>query len=694
MTATTLTRHATYPPSAAPPPSPSPAIAMPSYDAAAAGALPPPRPFGWPLKTLDSARTSYEVLPDGRAVLAIAHDVVKGCTPRMIHWWFTHIDGVMPYDGAVHHRYLVWHPLDHAHWSFDPAPDGTAGVGARFHIVEALGRDPRRRLAVHDRVEQSDESGFLIVQRRFGLKLAELRHRFTPVPCGTQYDSRLTLGTTLPVVGRPLNALLRRFVLPEATGRAWLKHNVEEVGNFERFLPALYEAETGKGNGADEALASRFAPTTPAAGPAPLTGLRAVVVGAAMGGATAALLLAGAGAHVTLLERVKEPKPVGGGILLQPNGIAVLRGLGLGDAITRHGYATRELRIVDARGRRIVSSPNPNYGHGLDHVACIRRSYLFTALLDAARAHPRIDLRLGAEVIGATPEGAVAYAEDGNLDATQVLHADLVVAADGVHSGLRDAGNFGARVTRTGVSYVRALVPVQPVQPDASEFVEAWTPLGIFGAGPVDGGTYLYASAGAPEVAAALRARDLDAFRAAWGRAYPAAAPLLAAVERFEQLVVNEVIRVDNERWSDGRITLLGDAAHAMFPNLGQGANSAMVDAAVLVHELCAALGPHGGTGAPGSGPRALDVPAALARYEARRHPAVRAVQDTAQRLAGLGHQPNGAVRWLRDTTLRALTSVMGGERELRRAQQEEPAWLLETAGRLARLADVAARPA
>lgn len=151
----------------------------------------------------------------------------------------------MTHLGAVHHRYLVWHPYDHAHWSFDPAPDGTAGAGARFHIVEAFGGDTRQLLAVHDVVERSTEREFLIVQRRAGVTLASLHHRFIVVPGGTQYDSCLTLGTTVPLLGRVVNALLRRLVLPEAKAWRWVKHNVEEVGNLERFLPHLYRDAAG-----------------------------------------------------------------------------------------------------------------------------------------------------------------------------------------------------------------------------------------------------------------------------------------------------------------------------------------------------------------------------------------------------------------------------------------------------------------
>jgi 2-polyprenyl-6-methoxyphenol hydroxylase-like FAD-dependent oxidoreductase len=120
-----------------------------------------------------------------------------------------------------------------------------------------------------------------------------------------------------------------------------------------------------------------------------------------------------------------------------------------------------------------------------------------------------------------------------------------------------------------------------------------------------------------------VEAADLDGFRAAWARAYPPAARILAGVTRWQHLVVNHVLRVDCRRWFDDKLVLVGDAAYAMAPNLGQGANSALVDSAVLLDELR----------------RAGDVPAALAAYQARRRPAVRRVATAAARLGALAEQ-------------------------------------------------------
>jgi 2-polyprenyl-6-methoxyphenol hydroxylase-like FAD-dependent oxidoreductase len=386
-----------------------------------------------------------------------------------------------------------------------------------------------------------------------------------------------------------------------------------------------------------------------------LGGSDTVVVGAGIGGMTAALLLAEAGAEVTLLERVAQPAAVGAGILLQPNGLAVLTGLGLAEALERGGHRVTRSAVRGADARPIADLAVPDFGHRLDHALAVRRSHLHEVLLAAVTDRPAIRTRLGAEVAGVRPDGTVEL-RDG-----EQLAAGLVVGADGISSTVRAHGDFGVTLRSTGVRDVRVLVPGD----EPSIEGEWWTALGLVGGAPTgDGHTYLYASAGAPAVARALDARDLAAFRDAWAAAVPPTGPVLARVERFEQLLVNDVTRVDCERWVDGRIVLLGDAAHAMAPNLGQGANAAMVDAAVLASELAADQ----------------PVPAALARYGARRQPAVRAVQDAADRLARLAHLRRPVARRLRDGVLRLVARAAGpAQRQARRYQQEDPGWLLAT---------------
>jgi 2-polyprenyl-6-methoxyphenol hydroxylase-like FAD-dependent oxidoreductase len=351
--------------------------------------------------------------------------------------------------------------------------------------------------------------------------------------------------------------------------------------------------------------------------------LHIVVVGAGTGGAASALLLARAGARVTIVERVAEPRAVGAGIALAANGLAVLECLGLGDALAAVGCTVRTPRIVDARGRLLYDLPEPT-----PRVLMLRRSDLHGLLMDALAREPRVEQRFGVEVVGARSDGTV------QLDDARRLAGDLVVGADGVHSRIRAAGDFGARVAAPGIAYLRALV-----RGERATGVEAWTAAGIFGSFEVPGGAYVYASAGSPATRRAVAARDLDALRRVWAAAYPKAAPLLGAVARFDDLIVNRVIRVECARWFDGRTVLLGDAAHAMAPNLGQGANSALVDAAILLDALRAHA----------------SIASALAAYEARRAPAVRWVARAAHRLGAIAEFAHPAARAVRDRLLLPL---------------------------------------
>lgn len=390
--------------------------------------------------------------------------------------------------------------------------------------------------------------------------------------------------------------------------------------------------------------------------------LEVVVAGAGIGGAAAALLLANAGARVTLCERVEEPRAVGAGILLQPNGLAVLYGLGLGDALRSGAWCSRHVNLADADGRVLMASHVPDFGGGYDHVLVLRRSLLQRVLLDAVVAHERVTPRFGCEVVAATPDGSVRWRSAAGDDET--VRATLVVGADGLHSRVRGGGRFGPTLTR-GITSLRALGGPVP----AAAMTEYWTPLGIFGGAPVGADAfYCYASAEAPPVATALASRDLPALRAAWAGVCPAAGRVLEGVASAGDLLVNEATRVDCARWRDGRLVLLGDAAHAMAPNVGQGANSALVDCAVLADALATRD----------------DLPTALAAYERRRRRPVRTVQDAAGLLARMGEIRHPALRWARDNLVRLVIGRLSAERSVRMGQQEEPVWLEGVARRRA----------
>jgi 2-polyprenyl-6-methoxyphenol hydroxylase-like FAD-dependent oxidoreductase len=373
----------------------------------------------------------------------------------------------------------------------------------------------------------------------------------------------------------------------------------------------------------------------------------AVVVGAGIGGLTASLVLSRVAARVTLVERAERPSEVGAALALQPNGMAVLDRLGLLPAVEAVSARIDRMDIRSVTGRRLLTAGMPDLGGGLDHAIAVRRTDLHRMLLEAVAGVASVETRFGWAAVSADPSGAVritSTAENGPDFGLDELRADVIVGADGVNSAVRSTAGFVSRVS-SGSSYVRTIVRGRA----NPWFEEYWTPLGSFGQGPLDGNlVYFWAAAHVAGAAEAVSRRDLGAFRQVWRQVLPTAADLLESVSSFDDLLVNTVRQVDCRRWFSGRLVLLGDAAHAMAPNLGQGANSALVDGVVLAEELA----------------RTPSVMDALARYDKRRRPLARRVQKTAamlQRLCGIEHV----------TTVRVRDALLAGLARFPRLSEE-----------------------
>ncbi|QMU28143.1 hypothetical protein [Adhaeribacter radiodurans] len=203
--------------------------------------LPNPREFGWNMKTLDSAHTKFNILPFGSFELCIQHDTIRNVTPVMLEWWFKNIKGIMDYQGKTYSKYLVWHPIDHIQWELArTSPDGSVGVGAQFRIVEAFGGDLNQLVDSAEEVVKLDITGIKLIRKIGEIEVFSLEHQFIPVSNGTRYISRMQVGADSFIGKYFINPLLHTKIFTKQMGISWLKHNIEEVGNFEFFLPELY----------------------------------------------------------------------------------------------------------------------------------------------------------------------------------------------------------------------------------------------------------------------------------------------------------------------------------------------------------------------------------------------------------------------------------------------------------------------
>lgn len=376
------------------------------------------------------------------------------------------------------------------------------------------------------------------------------------------------------------------------------------------------------------------------------TDIDIAVIGGGIGGLALALALRARGVTVEVFEQADELREVGAAVALAANGSRVLQRLGLGDELTEVSTVPTALLYRNWRsGRRTAGHPvGEDYPRRFGapfwgiHRADLQRA------LSAAWGTERLHLGRCLSNVTAGPAGVDLEFSDG-----QSVRAGLVVGADGVRSTVRRYVS-GDEPVYSGTSGFRGLVPTAavPSLPDPAA-VQFWV-------GPrahllhylvgdtvnflavLDGPERWAFPTGQTEAAPGTLA---TAF-AGW---HPAVLEMITAVPQSPRWGLFAL--VPQHRWSRGRAVLLGDAAHAMLPHHGQGANQTIEDTAVLAHCL-AEVGPAGHD-------------AALRRYERLRRARTRAVQRASWDTSAALHLPDGPAALARDETLRGLDGGSAG---------------------------------
>ncbi len=381
--------------------------------------------------------------------------------------------------------------------------------------------------------------------------------------------------------------------------------------------------------------------------------MKALVVGGGIGGLSAGIALRQAGFAVELYERAPAIREVGAGISLWPNALHVLDAIGVGARVRALGHAQGDGRLLTSDGRTLIElSMSVIEQAGGAPVLMLHRA----SLIEALRAGFDGAVHLGHELADVATIGDRVRATFTN---GATAEGDVLIGADGWRSAVRARIFPAARARYVGYSGLRGVVagPASVTQTS-----ESWGRGARFGLIPlVDGRLYWFACWNAPEgevlSAAERHERALRTFRG-WH------APIEEVLRATDPAaILHDDVReiVDLPTWVHGRIALLGDAAHAMTPNLGQGGCAAIEDAYVLARCLA-------------HFPRVED---ALDRYVRLRRPRVTNIARDSRAFGFFGQLENGLARRLRDAITVATRGRYGREIVLRYARTR-PSELLE----------------
>ncbi|UQA98127.1 FAD-dependent monooxygenase [Streptomyces halobius] len=359
---------------------------------------------------------------------------------------------------------------------------------------------------------------------------------------------------------------------------------------------------------------------------------KAIVIGAGIGGLTAAVALRRVGIGVEVYERARELRPAGTGLSIMSNALSALRTLGIDLGLERRGRAIESLQILDPAGRPVRKLPLKEFGDRLGAPSVnIHRADLQQALLEALGGGPQ----LGAKAMDfrTTADGVRVRFADGSE-----VRGDVLIGADGFHSAVRRQLAGPEEPREPGYVCWLATAPFSHPRFTEGCARHYWGPGQRFGLIDIGHGrAYWWGTRNMPPAAARAWHGGKDEIVRAFAGWADEVREAIRVTPGQAIVSVPAQDRPFLKRWGEGPVTLLGDAAHPMLTSLGQGAGTAVEDAVVLARSLASAA----------------DLRQGLRDYEARRRARARRMVHLSRRLSLIEQYERPVPRLLRDAYLR-----------------------------------------
>ena len=361
--------------------------------------------------------------------------------------------------------------------------------------------------------------------------------------------------------------------------------------------------------------------------------LDVAVIGAGIGGLTTAIALQQRGIDAHVYESAPSIRSAGAGLMVSPNAMQVLRRLGIAEQVIAAGLPLERAEIHDARSGLLQS---------IDLADAHRRFGEPTVAIHRRRLHEILIAQLPADCVhvGAACESILI--QDGwpavRFTDGRVIISDVVVGADGQRSAVRDFVAPGHALRYSGQTSYRAIASLDLPPEFAGTSREIWSAHCRFGyAAVAPGEVYWFVAADAPAGESRTPPENANELRAMLASFPKPVSLLLDATAPVDILRTDMYDLAPFEGWSRDRVVLLGDAAHATTPNLGQGAAQAIEDALVLADQL-------------DTHSRVAD---ALQSYELIRQPKTRFIIERSRQIGRVAHVANPVGRAMRNLAVR-----------------------------------------